>query len=56
MPLQSNNRQIISPKIPLSLSCFGHLLMDMGSALKYVLYTQRDSLGEANFSLVVAAN
>lgn len=39
-------------QIPLSSFCVGYLLLCMVSALKYGLYTQRDFLGETNFSFV----
>lgn len=45
-----------SSKIPLSsfcvghLSCVSHLLLSMGPALKYDIYTQWDAIGKTNFS------
>lgn len=45
-------RQKRSSELPLSLFCFDYVLMNMGPAFKHGLYTQKDSLGEINFSFV----
>lgn len=39
------------PKILLSSSCVGHLLLAMGPSLKNGLCTQRDAIGENYFFL-----